>query len=459
MPPNGLSNWRIAAFVSPSAALAAAGLPIALYVPAYYAGELGLGLALVGTIVMVTKLWDMATDPAVGLLTDHTTNRFGRRRTWLAAGAPILFVCGGLVYLPEQVLSGPMSGSYMLGSLVGLYVGFTLMTVSLTAWGGELSEKYHERSRIQGALSLASMVGTLTLLLVPTLIEFTSEELTLRERVEAMGIFMMILVPVTTALALAFVPERPVAPPPRIGLRKALQAFAGNADMVRLLVVDFLLALPAATRATVYVFFIQFVIQRPDWTSTLLIVYFVSTIASIPVWVRISRRLGKHRSVIVGLVAHALFALAYLLPGKGDILLFGSLQLITAFVFGGHSFLIRSMVADVTDADSLETGQQRTGLFYSLVTTTSKVGSALGVGVIYPLLALLGFDPKGDNDPAALDGLRYLYVAVPVVAELLAAAVLLRYSLDEPAQQRLRAALAEREAGAAPQGTGEGRRG
>jgi Na+/melibiose symporter-like transporter len=85
-----ISKWRLAAFASPSVAAAAAGLPIALYLPAYYAADLGLGLTLLGSIFMFTKIWDVITDPIVGMLTDRYPTRWGRRRHWIALGTPLL---------------------------------------------------------------------------------------------------------------------------------------------------------------------------------------------------------------------------------------------------------------------------------------------------------------------------------------------------------------------------------
>ena len=60
------SGFRFFLFASPQLALATLGLPIVIYLPAYYAGPLGLGLATSGFIFMLTRFWDVFMDGFVG---------------------------------------------------------------------------------------------------------------------------------------------------------------------------------------------------------------------------------------------------------------------------------------------------------------------------------------------------------------------------------------------------------
>jgi Na+/melibiose symporter-like transporter len=217
--------------------------------------------------------------------------------------------------------------------------------------------------------------------------------------------------------------------------------------MVRIVIVDFLLAFPAASRSAMYVFYVASVIVRPDMISVVLLLYFATQPLSVPFWIWLSRHVGKHKAVAYGLFFHALVALCYIIPGEGDILLYVMIHLTSGFVAGGHNFLLRAMVADATDADNLATGQQRSGLYYSLVTTTNKVGLAIGVAVIYPLLQLIGFDPAQGavNGQEVMDRFLYIYIAVPFLAEIPAAWILYRYPLDEAAQTELRRRIEARE--------------
>ncbi|MCH2173586.1 MFS transporter [Myxococcota bacterium] len=436
-----LSKSRVAAFASPSAALSGVGIPITVYMPAYYASDLGLGLAAVGAAFMLAKLWDVVTDPVAGIVTDNVRTRWGRRRLWVAVGTPIMFASAILIYFPERIHPDGITQNYLLLGLIGLYAGYTLVTISITSWGAELSTNYHRRSQIQGAIAFAGLFGNLVLLSLPALLELFDDATVLSDRMEIMGLFVVIALPLTTVIALTFVPEPNVPPTPPIGLRRAFQTVAANRHMVRLLVVDLLLSFPSSVRGVVYIFIIGHVIQRPDWTSGILVLYMIVNVIAVPAWVRISKYTGKHKAVAAGLLGHGVFALAYLLPGPGDIALFVGVHLVSAFVYGGHSFLIRSMVADVTDVDTLASGQQRAGLFYSLVTMTNKIGMALGIGIAYPVLDWIGFDPAGNNDPTAINGLRYLFVLTPFVAEMMVAWIIYHYQLDEKAQQEIRSQL------------------
>ena len=100
-----LRRQTIAAFVSPAIPIAALGLPLVVYLPPFYAKEMGLGLSVVGTIFMITRFWDVFTDPVLGILSDKIKTPLGRRRHWIVLSVPILMICVYKVFMPQPPIT------------------------------------------------------------------------------------------------------------------------------------------------------------------------------------------------------------------------------------------------------------------------------------------------------------------------------------------------------------------
>ena len=124
--------------------------------------ELGVSLGDVAWIVMVARLLDVAIDPAVGLLSDRTRSRFGRRKTWVAAGAPIFLIAVWRLFLPPA----SVDASYFATWMILFWLGFSMINIPYYAWGAELSPDYHERTRITTVRTFAGSGGFWLALLV-----------------------------------------------------------------------------------------------------------------------------------------------------------------------------------------------------------------------------------------------------------------------------------------------------
>ena len=53
----------------------------------YLTDTVGLAAVAAGTALLAGKLWDAVVDPFVGLSSDRTRTRWGRRRPWILLGA------------------------------------------------------------------------------------------------------------------------------------------------------------------------------------------------------------------------------------------------------------------------------------------------------------------------------------------------------------------------------------
>ncbi len=434
----------------------AGSFPLTLYVPAMYSEEFGLSLVAVGLVFTAIRFADMAWDPAVAILLDKTQTRFGRRRPWVVAALPIILLAIVWIYMPGRVVDGQVTSLYLFVGLGILYVGQTFYGLSHGAWGAELSTDYHERSRIQAFGEWIGTAGGIAILGIPIFFEVFVDAERLSPRVEAMAWFALVVIPVSVALSVLVVPERRVVPRTRTRFLPALKVLFTNPHLVRIAIIDTLVWIQFGVLGSLMVFFVKYWIQVPQATTTVVLISHVGTLAAIPLWTKISKRVGKHRALGIAYAVHLVAHLLYPLIGQGDIVFYWALNLVGGLGAVSAAFLLRSITVDLVDYDNWKSGEERTALFFAVLSTTSRIGPSIAVGITFPLLAFLGFDPSvSEPDADAIQALRWVFIVIPVLA--IAAYLLYTFKLDETQQKELRRMIEDRDraAGGGSAGTAE----
>ncbi|HPQ55025.1 MAG TPA: MFS transporter, partial [Spirochaetota bacterium] len=67
-------------YALPALTLAVIGIPVYVYIPKFYTDTMGVPVAAAGIILLAIRLFDAVTDPLIGIVSDRTVTRFGRRR-------------------------------------------------------------------------------------------------------------------------------------------------------------------------------------------------------------------------------------------------------------------------------------------------------------------------------------------------------------------------------------------
>ncbi|BBK33081.1 MFS transporter [Allostella humosa] len=395
-----------------------------------------MGLATVGTILLLARLTDVASDPLIGWLGDRTPARLGRRRIWMAAGTPLVVLAAWQLFRPPA----DAGAGHLLAWSILLYLGWTMVGLAYQAWGAELSDDYHERTRIAGWREGATVAGTLAAAGLPAVIDPAGGPAAALAMI-AVGVALAL--PITVGACLALVAERPPAPARVAGWHAAAGLVAGNRPFRRLLAAYLLNGLANGLPATLFVLFVTHRLASPEQAGPLLLAYFLAGLVSVPAWLWASRRLGKHRAWCVAmLVACAAFAAVPLL-GPGDAGLFLLVAVATGLTLGADLALPGAIQADVVDLDTAAGGGQRTGLLFALWGMATKLALALAVGIAFPILGAAGFVAAGTAQPAAaLDALALLYGGAPVLFKLAAIALMWRFPLTEAVQRDLRRRIA-----------------
>lgn len=423
-----LSSWRMLAYALPALPIAFIYLPLPILVPPFYARQLGLSLTTVGTFLFVSRIFDFVIDPFLGRLSDKTRSRWGRRRPWMAIGGPIMMLGAAMVFLPPD----GVGGFYLMIATMIIYFGASMLGLAYSAWGAEVVRTYHGRARLAGFREAANFIGTLLAAAVPSITALMGHGLD-RFTMSVVGWGVIILTPPTLWAALRFVPD-PETPPATTAeppLREMMAQVYRNLPFRLLCISFFVLTIGMSITNAVLVFFITDYLRVPNLVGMVLGLSFLSVLLFVPIWVRISRKIGKHRaagsSLLIAVIASSLFAFM-LRPGDGYY--FVALMIVIGAASAAFLTLPVGIMGDIIDYDTLKNGEQRGGVFFGVWAFAQQVAPALAIGTVLPLLDWLGFDPSRPNSESAIQALRYVYCFGPLPFYVLGAVLLLRFPID-----------------------------
>lgn len=395
---------QVAAFGFAIVPIAALALPLSLFLPPLYAGTLGLGVGLVGTIFMLARLWDFVTDVAMGWMIDRFPTRWGRRRHWVVISVPILALAGWRLYFPPEEV-GP---AYLFGWLFVLYIGFTLLLITHYAWGAELTPDPIERARVYGWREAFLVAGILCSIIGPVAAEQLFGAGTLGQ-VNVIGVFLLVTLPIGVAGLVTRLPDRRDARPPRQSLRRGLAALRNDRTFRAPIYLDFLTGLGQAITAAVFIFAATYVFRLEDQAALLMLAYFASGLLGVPVWLRATRRFGPRRTLGGALVWTIVFSSLYIFVPAGNFPVLAVVVALNGAALGPPLFLVRTLMAGAIDRTSTPDEAPIRSLGFSMLTMSNKMSGALAVGISFGVLALVGFDAEsGEISEAARATLRLI---------------------------------------------------
>ncbi len=422
---------RLLAYGLPGLPLAALGLPLYIYLPTFYARDLMLGSGIVGTILLLARLFDVITDLAAGILSDRWKIITGwRRRGLMLIGTPLLLTGIWFLFVPPPN-TGP--GWLLLGTLLA-YLGWTLVYIPHAAWGAELSCDYHERSRLSASREGFQALGVLLTLALPNLMG-TAEDTA--STLKMLFFTLIVMLPVAVILAVSLLQE-PAWTSRKLGFKKGLKPLLRNHPLQLLLIAYILDGLANGLPATLFLLFITERMQAPELIGPLLILYFGMGVIALPAWLWLAGKVGKHRAwaLAMSLAMLSLTIVPWL--GPENIWFFSWTVAVTGTTLGADMTLPTSIQADVVDVDTVEGGDRRAGLLFGIWGMATKLAMALAVGIAFPILELAGYDPSLETQPdSAIRTLGWLYAGLPVLLKMPCIFIAWRFPLNAKAQSLL----------------------
>ena len=442
------------AFGAPAVGAGYMYLLLALYVMKFSTDVLLIAPAIMGLIFSVSRIWDAISDPLVGYLSDRTTTSLGRRRTWILFSFVPIAIGFYAVFAPPVSLSGDALTWWMAASIIGFYSAMTIFFVPHMALGAELSNDYHERSRLFGLRHAFYTVGSI--LSLGTMQLLLNEEFReggdVRAMAEEYALYAIIAMSVLVLYAVVNLRERPefqgrLNSSPTSAFRDVWQ----NPHARLLVIVTFIENVGSSAIAVLTLYVTQYVVGAPLSAPFIILAYMLPSTASVPMWLPLSRRFGKIRVWMVGMALYGLafggmFFLPFMETVDARLTLIIVMAAFAGLAAGCGGTIGPSVQGDVIDYDEYKTGERKEGSYFAVWNFTYK--SALGVMLLLTgfVLEASGFVPNQPQTMTVQIAMVSLYGALPLLCYAIGVVLFSRFKLTEQEYSVIRAELDRRAA-------------
>ncbi|WP_171123135.1 MULTISPECIES: MFS transporter [unclassified Ruegeria] len=379
--------------------LAAAGIPLYIHLPRFAAVNLGIGLGVIGTVLLVIRLVDLIQDPLIGWAIDRWPRAQALFATLaalgLAVGFPLLFS------LPDGAKL-----SVLVSVLILLFSAYSLGAILLYGRSATLA-KHPEAKELMTLAAFregGQLAGVVLAASAPALfVAFGAGA----QGYPAFGLFLGVLAIVTLILTFPIWQRTPITGQ---GLSVAGLGQSGALGLLALALIN---SLPVAITSTLFLFFVEDRLQLRGMAGPLLILFFLSAGASVPLWARLSNRIGSKQTLMIAMpLAIAGFIGAATLSA-GNLTGFALICLASGAALGADMVVLPAMFSVALTRAGLNASAA-----FGIWSFAGKLGLALAAFFTLPLLERSGFTPGQTNSAAALQTLNLAYAVLPCILKL-----------------------------------------
>jgi GPH family glycoside/pentoside/hexuronide:cation symporter len=407
----------------------------------YLISAVGIAPAVAGSLVFVSKIYDGITDPIMGVVSDRTTTRWGRRRPYLLLGG-VLAALSVIGLFSVHTVSFVSTQIWVLVMLLVAATAYTVFNVPYMSMPAEMVQDPYERSKLMSYRVAWIAVGTFVgIALAPRLVAYARDTLGVPET-EAFSLMSLITAAIILLASLGcFLSTRgaPATERTRVSIPFTEQARTAlaNRPFLILLGIKYLGLYALSATVATNIFFVRQVMQQSEaimlWYG---LAYMVGTLTAIAPWVLVSRRLSKAKTLALSAGLAAVVNLTWLLSGPEEpVALYMLRGFVLAMTNGGMLLMGQSLLPDVMEYDYRKTGLRREGLYAGLYSFVEKLAFASAPLTLGVLLSSMGFIPglprTAAQPESALLAITLAMAVIPAVTNTLKVVLALRFRLPE----------------------------
>jgi GPH family glycoside/pentoside/hexuronide:cation symporter len=432
------------------------------YLLFFYTDVFGITATAVGTMLLVTRIWDTLFDPVVGLIADRTRSRWGKFRPYLLYVAVPFGLLGVLTFtVPSFSGNALLLYAYITYSVMMMV--YSLINVPYASLLGVMSADPKQRNIFASFRMVFAFAGSLIALALiePLVNTFSKKAGGIVDARTGWQMAVMVIAVIGVGLFLlcfSWVKER-------------IKPLAAEKSSLRLDVGDLLknrpwwILLGAGVAALVFnsirdgatIYYFKYVIQQTEalkisatvitWSTLYLIVGQGANMIGVIIASPIANNAGKKNTFLAAMAGAALLSIVFYWLEPGQIILIFIFQFLISICAGIIFPLLWSMYADIVDYSEWKTGRRATGLVFSSSSMAQKLGWTLGGALTGWLLGAFGFQANKVQASDVQSGIRLMLSVLPAAGALLSVFCIALYPLSEKRVTAITAELEQKRKG------------
>jgi GPH family glycoside/pentoside/hexuronide:cation symporter len=417
---------------------------VSSYLNKFYTDVFGLAPAALGLMLLITRIWDAAFDPVMGMIADRTSTRWGKFRPWILWSiVPFIAAEIALFYTPDFGPTGKLVYAYVTYSLMMLI--YSVVNVPYGALLGVITPHSEERTALASYRFVGAFAGNF--IVQGTLLAMVHH---FGRGDNRLGYLIAVTILAFASGLLFFglflgTKERIRPPQVRSSVATDLKDLVRNRPWVTLFVLGALSLIYLTSRQTVILYYFDYYVGNEALSSAFLLAGTVCSILGAVLAPFLVKWIGdKRRAFMLFTIAGALFHGLTYLARPGDVVMIFALHMLSSIPMAAIFPLMGSMYADTADYGEWKFGRRATGLVFAGSTFSQKTGGALGAGLVNVILALVGYVPNVAQTAESVQGIRHMMSTIPAAGALVVVALTFLYPLTGELERRVGRELASR---------------
>lgn len=427
-----------------------------MYLMFFYTDIFGISAAVVGTMFLVTRIWDASFDPFVGILADRTETKWGKFRPFLLWMMIPFGIIGAFTFFtPDLGVTGKIVYAYVTYSLMMMV--YSLINVPFAALLGVMTADGKERTTLSTFRMIFAFGGSFLVLAAaePLVSIFSKMDGTtnLARGWQYAAIVFAIVAIGFFFLCFSWTRERIKPVVQKTSLRSDLKDLWANRPWFILLGAGVASIFFNSIRDGAAIYYFKYYVTTQDafqinslkLTITLSSMYFVlgqaANIVGVILAIPVSGKIGKKGTFLSAMILATVFSVIFYFIDRSNTTLIFGMQFLISLCAGITFPLIWSMYADASDYSEWKTKRRATGLIFSASSMSQKFGWTIGGALAGWLLGYYGFHANVVQTETAQNGIRMMLSFFPAIGTLIGALFMFVYPLNEKKMKEIESNL------------------